>query len=336
MTPPDAPTLRPAAAADLDAARELFEAYPYKSVQRIVQRLERGRLIDFYAAGLKAALEAGTPHWLVQDARTPLALAALADDPWHSQVYGLRMGKVGPWLNTRRPRAAGRVLLDQIHQAARELNYEHLSVRVDGEDFLNLHLFEEDGWRLVDVSLKFSRPMAGGPRPVVQAPPGAEGWQVDLARPEDAAWIRHLGSTTHAATHYLNDPALDPEKTRALFAQWIERCIERLAYRIYTLRDGEGRGRGFVTYLRAPGFARQVGRAPLVLDFVLLDPAVRGGGLGPWLVDESLAREAPHGFDYCELRTSVHNLPAVNAYEKLGFRCCASDFVLHRRLAGTI
>ena len=68
------------------------------------------------------------------------------------------------------------------------------------------------------------------------------------------------------------------------------------------------------------------------MDFIIIDPETRGQGLGGWLVETALVREADAGFDYCELRTSQDNHPAVACYEKLGFRLCASDFILHRSL----
>lgn len=324
--------VRPAAPADVRAITRLFDEYPYKTVQRVAQRLDRERLNAFYAAGLARSLEAGGAHWVAEDDSGVVALAGLGGESWHSEIYGLKMGKLAPWLCTIRPEA-GAALLDAALTHARAQGFEHLSVRVDGEDFANLHLFEGRGWRTVDVSMKFSRPL-----PVVRrhfAPPAAaSGWTVEPAGPGDHEWIRLLGSTTHGGTHYLNDPALPAERTRVLFARWIDRCLERLAYRVYVLRDAAGVGRGFVTYLRAGAFAREVGATPLILDFVLLDPAVRGGGFGPWFIEETLALENEAGFDYCELRTSAHNLPAVQTYEKLGFRLCATDFALHWRVEG--
>ena len=63
---------------------------------------------------------------------------------------------------------------------------------------------------------------------------------------------------------------------------------------------------------------------PIILDYVILDPAIRGGGIGPWFIQESLRAESDSGFDFCELRTSQHNYAAIGCYEKLGFRTLKS------------
>lgn len=323
-------SIRPVQPAEAAVLGSLFTQYPHKTAQQVAQRLDRTRLEAFYLAGLERSLKAGTAMWLAERRGEIVALAGLTGDPWHSEVYGIRMGKLAPWLNTIAPEA-GKALLKTALDEARNRGLEHLSVRVDGEDFPNLHLLEAAGWLTIDVSMKFSLPMERARHPL-GLPGDGNSWKIRLASPGDSDWIRRLGSTTHGGTHFLNDPALPVEKTRELFARWIDRCVERLAWRIYVLEDPQGQGQGFVIYLRNRGFAQAVGREPLILDFVLVSPAVRTGGLGSWLIAESLAREAEEGFDFCELRTSAHNLSAVACYEKLGFRCCATDFVLHKRL----
>lgn len=329
--------IREATAETEGRAAELFGLYPHKAAQRIIQRMDRDKLNELYIAGLRGALAAGRPHWIVEsmeDARgydasgpAPLALAGLVPDAWHSEIYALRMGKIQPWLNTVAP-GEGRALIETVLRRARADGFERLSIRIDGEDFPNLHLLEDAGFRLIDVSLKFSRPMPFEPAlfPVERA-----GWSVRPSAPEDADWMAELGANAHAGTHYLNDPALSREGTRALFGQWVRKCAEKLAYRIYVL-EREGLRAGFVVYLRNNSLRNAVGVNPIILDYVILDPARRGGGAGPWFVQETLRRESEAGFDFCELRTSTHNLPAVGLYEKTGFRACSTDFAMSIRL----
>lgn len=318
--------IRPAVIEDLPALAELFERYPFKVAQRRVQRLDQARLNAFYHAGLRKGIESGRPHWVAERAGEFVALGGLSPETWHSEIYGLRMAKIAPWMNTTAP-AAGTALADLILDHARRDGHEHVSVRFDGEDYPNLHLFESRGFRLIDVSLKFTRPMRG-PDP----PPMPGGFNVRVATDADAAWMRDLGSRAHAYSHFLNDPVLPAERTHALFDEWVGRCASGLAWRIYLLETKAGDGVGFVTYLRNRAFAGAVGANPLILDYVVLDPAARGGGTGPAFIAETLRRMSDEGFDYCELRTSQHNHAAIGCYEKLGFRLCATDFILHKKL----
>ena len=307
--------------------QDLLDRYPYKSAQRLAQGISRERLLEFHRSRLASRLASDQPTWVVERGGDLVALGGLEDDSWHSEIYGIKMGKISPWLNVIEPEA-GVALMDAVLKGAAAERFNHLSVRLDGEDFVNLHAFENAGFRLIDVSLKFTRPL---PYEGDAANVSDGGWKLRPARAEDSQWMRELGGG-HAATHFLNDPGLPAQRTRKLFAAWVERCAQGLAYRIYVLEDVQGRRCGFVIYLRNARFARAVGRRPLILDYVLLPPEMRGRGLGPWLIEESLRQEGSGDFDFCELRTSQHNYPAIACYEKLGFRLCATDFVLHRTL----
>ena len=322
--------IRPATPAAADGAAVLFEKYPYKWLQQRMQGLDRERLNAFYGAGLTRQIESGGAAWFAWTEQGPCACATLCEDAWHSEVYGLKMAKIGTWLNTMCPEA-GPALIETVESEARARGIEHLSVRLDGADFDNLHHFTAAGWYLVDVSMKFTLPMPYGGT-LITPRQSIEQYIVERAEPEDADWIREIGKN-HAGTHFLNDPHLPVSKTQELFSRWIDRCLGKLAYGIYKIRrKDEAGGLGFVIYLRNRGFAEALGRAPIILDFVLLAPELRGSGFGPWLIMQSLLAERDAGFDYCELRTSAHNNPAVVCYEKLGFHCCATDMVLHKKL----
>lgn len=310
---------------DLPAVGGLFDSYPFKVSQRVVQKLDRTRLNELYLANLKHSYEIGHPIFVAERDGEVIGCGGIVPDKWHSEIYSINMAKIQPWLNFISPNS-GLVLRDTLLNAARADNYQHLSIRVDAEEFSQVHMFESAGFRLIDVSVKFSRPMPLKPNAVT---PTRKGWSVRLSTPQDSAWMRELGSMSHTQTHFLNDPLLPNERTRTLFDAWVARCIDKLAYRIYVLEDESGKGCGFVIYLRNPSMKETVGVQPLILDYVILAPEARGGGLGPWFIQESLKREREAGFDYCELRTSAHNHAAIGCYEKLGFRICATDMVLH-------
>ena len=145
-----------------ESAAGLFEGYPYKSAQRAFQKLPPERLVAFYAADLRKDFEANRLRWVAEAAGGLAGLAGLNDDAYHTGIYGLKMAKIAPWLMLPDAASAGPDMLERLEARAREEGYEHLSARLDGEDYASLHLFESKGYRLIDVSLKFSFPFPGG------------------------------------------------------------------------------------------------------------------------------------------------------------------------------
>jgi GNAT superfamily N-acetyltransferase len=327
---PDSITLRQAKPDDLELMSRLFDQYPHKQAQQVTQVLDRKKLLKYYLKNLARSLEKHPHHWILQTGNEPLSAAGLIPDAYHSTLYGISMAKIQPWLNTIDP-ASGERLIGEIEVTARENGMQHLSVRMDAADYPNIQLFEKDGWKLVDVSVKFSLKM-----PLVQRRFASHQQdrtlQLAVSEARDLDWIQQLGSTTHSASHFLNDPDLPVDKTECLLASWINRCFNGLAWRVYKLVEPGTGGLGFIIYLKNSPFSEATGRNPLILDFVLIDPAIRGGGIGPWFIEETIGMESDSGFDFCELRTSIHNIGAMACYEKIGFQCCSTDIVLCKSL----
>ena len=327
---PDRITLRRASKDDLGCFSQLFDRYPYKLTQQVMQSLDRTNLGQLYLNNLARTLDQNTNHWILQSGDQIISAAGLVPDEYHSSIYRISMARIQPWLNTIEP-TFGERLVREIETTARDKGLNHLSVRMDGADYSNLQLFENHGWKIVDVSLKFTMPL---PLETRRFPAHRQlrTLQLRQAEPTDLDWSRQLGSSTHQSNHFLNDPDLPREKTEELLSNWIERCFKGLAWRIYVLEDPDAGGVGFAIYLKNRSFAEATGRNPLILDFVLIDPVIRGGGIGPWFIEQTLDLESDSGLDYCELRPSLHNTAAVVCYERLGFHHCTSDFMMCKYL----
>ena len=104
-------SIRNANPADFVAARRLLAAYPYKIHQQRTQALDPDRLSAFHASCLEKALASPNPDFIVQRLNEPIALAGLVPDPWRGEIYGMKMGRVQPWLNTISPPAVASILL---------------------------------------------------------------------------------------------------------------------------------------------------------------------------------------------------------------------------------
>jgi ribosomal protein S18 acetylase RimI-like enzyme len=328
-----ASSVRPLLAEDLPTLHELFRDFPHKKHQQREQGIAANALADFFVAAeerrlRKVADANGEPvQWVaVGGSGTVVALAGLDADAWHSSHYPWQFGRIAPFLTWRALPDERAALLDAVLAAAAARGMNHVTARVDGAEYGAAQTLESRGFYLVDVSVKCSGALADVP---ALAPPSrAAGMRIRQVEPADVGAIRAIAASSHAFNHYYNDPWLDPEATNRLFEAWIERCAGGLASHLFVL-DHHGAPAGFVIYLRPASFNAALGTRLAILDFVCLAPVARGGGVGSWLIADTLRRLGPAA-THVELRTSHHNWPALKCYLGLGMRVVSNDLVLHR------
>ena len=322
--------LRPVHERDHDAVVRLFAHYPFKAWQKRVQGIDGGRLAallwdlaePLFAKPQTSALVAwrGRP-------REAVGLGVVTPHAWHSEVFGRRMGRIAQFVNAFDPEAVGPPLLDRLLADARAAGLEMLAGRVDGQDWPNVQLFESRGFRCVDCSLKLARRLDDLPRDKPSALP--RGLSIRPYEPSDLEAVQRIAVRSHTRNHFYNDPRLDRAQAARLFQLWLDRCAGGLAEFILVAEAEDSRVCGFVTALSNRAMARVVGLSVGIIDYIVVDCAMGGRGIGRALLDAALrrlGREHP----WAELRTSHDNYPAVDFYGAAGFRLVASDLVFHR------
>ncbi|MCX7016261.1 MAG: GNAT family N-acetyltransferase [Candidatus Sumerlaeota bacterium] len=313
-----------AAERDAEDFTALIAAYPYKAYQQKAQGIERARLVEHLAEAVRAELsDPNTAAWIVRGAGRPLAAATLAPNEWHSGFYNLRMARCPTFLSFEQPRELTPLLCEAILGEARARGYQHLSARIDGDEYDNLRALEDWGFRPIDCSLKL------GATILAESPIAPADARVRRYKPADRDDVIRIAGSFHNKNHFYNDDALSRAATDALFRSWTERSLDRLASHIFVVENGDGRVAGFVTYLVNRPLNERLGMRLAVLDYICLDPEAQGRSLGLALTGQSLA-DLSGEFDQVELRTSHNNYPALACYMKYGFRVLCSDWVLHR------
>ena len=332
-------------AADGPAITALFRDYPYRAFQQRRQGIDPAKLSAMLWEQTEKAMSQTTADFALAASKGAgegkggkagvVGLAGLVPDLWHAQVFGKRMAKIQPFLAYREPAAAGPALLQAVLDHAARRGYEHVSCRLDASDWDSIRLLESRGFYLVDGSQKLARRL--GPRPFESAA-GSDDLVIDEFRKGEEDRLAAIASRSHTTNHFYNDPALGVEAGRRLFEEWVKRCCRGLARHVFVARrlgsGGGGRGGeseepvGFVTYLGADALKKHLGLSLIVLDFVVVDAAWQGKGVGRWLLAETL-NAIGAGYDWVELRTSYNNYPALALYHKLGFETIASDVILH-------
>lgn len=303
----------------------LFLQFPHRHYQQIVQRLDRDRLADFLTSNYQRLLEMeGARHFGAWRGGSRLTgIAVLIPSDWHSEVYGIRMGKIVSFLNPE-DRDAGAPLLQRVMDEARDMGYRHISTRLDGRDQPNLLLFAQSGFYMVDCSVKLSLDLK------LNTPRRRDLQDLKIVPYQEShlPTMREIAATAHEFNHFYNDPALPQERTRELFRQWVERCCRELGVHII-VAIVENEVAGFCVFLENQHFNESLGRKVGILDFICLDAQFQGQGLGTSLMNQALY-QLRKTYDLIELRTNFTNYPALNLYSRFGFKIVASDVFYHR------
>lgn len=134
----------------------------------------------------------------------------------------------------------------------------------------------------------------------VQLQAGMFSWQ---ERPLAHRVVKH-----HDLPHYLDETP----------STWDQALVETLDDQV----------RGFAAYAYSSWNRR------IVLLHMYVDAAARGQGIGQALLDEILSTPAARRAQHVWLETQTNNVPAIRAYERMGFRIVGLDQTLYADLPG--
>ncbi|MFT4163932.1 MAG: GNAT family N-acetyltransferase [Microlunatus sp.] len=134
----------------------------------------------------------------------------------------------------------------------------------------------------------------------VQLQSGMFSWQ---ERPLAHSVVKH-----HDLPHYLEETP----------PTWDQALVEILDHRV----------RGFAAY----AYSRWNRR--IVLLHMYVDAGARGQGIGRSLLDEILSAPAARSAQHVWLETQTNNVPAIRAYERMGFRVVGLDQTLYEDRPG--
>ncbi len=315
--------IAPAGEKDLPVFEALFRRYPYKWYQRRIQGIDATLLCQYLHTGMTHNLaKPQTSGWVVRRGDEPLAAATLSQNPWHERFYGMRMARSNTFLSYLEPTLTTPMLCDALLAEAENQDYEHLSLRIDGNEYQNLHMLESRGFRLIDVSTKMSARIRRA------GPIANKNLRVREYSPQDHDTVIRISGDCHTGNHLFNDPNLERHATRELFRAWVQRCLDNPSRCVYVIEDARLGTMGFVSYLVNRRLNEALGLRLVILDYIVLDTECQGCGIGPVLLEQSLGQL--YGmYDLVELRTSQNNYTALSLYNSYGFQTVTTDFILH-------
>lgn len=314
---------------DIEDIKVLFANYPYKKYQQYMQGLDPECLVGLLVELITAQLKKESSEVIgVRDKGKLVALAELSISDLHSSIYKFRFGKINNFLSYINPSKYSTLLLKALNTLSREKNYDMLSVRLDSDEWENLHILENNKFYSVGTSVKLSLFLDKMILPIRQ--PSFSSLTIDNFKSSYKDAILSIAASSHHNNHFYNDEHLPFEDTNNLFIQWVSRfCSEENKDFFTALLDGEVIG--FAIFLDNKLFEKHLSKRVKILDFIVLKNEKKGAGLGSQFLTEIL-KNYKNNYEIIELRTMNNNYPALNFYSRIGFKIISSDSMLHKIL----
>ena len=174
---------------------------------------------------------------------------------------------------------------------------------------------QDAGFRLIDSNVQLDRPMKG-------EWPGTDlksEYEIRPAKSEDHADVERVAGNSFIFTRFHLDPKVPDKHANAIKARWAGNYFTGKRGDQMLVAAHKGRAVGFLQLL-----ARE---ETLVIDLIAVEKAHQGNGLATGMITHAAESNADR--ERMLVGTQIANTPSLRAYEKLGFRVCASDYLFH-------
>lgn len=241
----------------------------------------------------------------------------LASDIWLSNVFGFPCYKAD---HAPTP-AEVNDLTDEIKQkiCGRALIY----IRVPCMELRTVAACTSAGFTVADVSVTYERPPTSS-----HTLKSSHAISIRIASSDDLLAAREIAGRCFRFSRFHSDPKLGASYGNKVNWSWMDSYCKAERGEMVQVAESSGRTVGFNAIRRQD----KGPHSPRIIDLIGVDPNAQRQGVAQALMDAFIS-------DCCALNakmrvtTQVSNIPAVNLYERNGFRLVESAFVLHRHLS---
>jgi GNAT superfamily N-acetyltransferase len=226
---------------------------------------------------------------------------------WDSHHFGLRIGQVrGNHLSSNTIASINR------WRRTHRIDCLYLLAGIDRLD--TIRTAEKAGFGFTDLRVTLSRPLT-------LATPYERQPGVRLFDVGDLATLKQMARELHHDSRFYVDPRFPRDRSRELFALWIEKACLDSTYRVF-VAVMDGRAAGYLACQRLP---EDVGHIRLLG----VDASAQKKGFGAQLIQAALAWLTAENVTRVSVITQGRNVPAQRLYHKCGFAASSVELWYH-------
>jgi len=219
---------------------------------------------------------------------------------WDSKIYGKRMcAFVGKAPLQKKS-------LERALKQARTRGFEFVCAKAKTGDFKTVHLLEEAGFKLVDVTVTFTAVIHHSPFTIHHSP----------STIQDIKFLKKIAEESFMHNRFFNDPKLPKAKTKLLYAEWVKNACRDKKAKVLVARNKNGAPIGFcICKIARPTKGKPIG----YIDLIAVSQKNRKKGIGQDLIKAAFGWFSKR-VNIVEIRTQAKNAAAIKSFQRAGFR----------------
>lgn len=244
--------------------------------------------------------------------------------PWDTKIYKLNISRISYLLTSDKDKNESlikRKLIRATLNECRKRKYKLVSIRIDSDDSVGIHLLEEFGFKLMDVTVTLSTKTKNLGKIIFKD-------QIVIRNhlSSDLSAIKELAGNAFAHNRFYNDKRLPPSRSNLLYKKWAENSCNGKADKVI-IAESKGVFSGFV-FCNIDALTKDISKYKFgYIDLIAVASKFRGRGIGTELV-KAAANWFKTRVDIIEVRTQITNIPTIISHQRVGFKINSQGIVL--------
>jgi GNAT superfamily N-acetyltransferase len=252
-------------------------------------------------------------------------IAILRKSPWDTDHFGFGVAileHVIPFSESSEERFhITRNLLGRVNLWLHESGIDFISARIPSLDLSVIQAAEQEGFRFIEswVYSKFNLK-------AFVKPPNIP--SLRYATVADKALMLEYSKGAFVTQRFHADPRFSTQKADELYEKWVTSAFDDPTQKIAVL-EVDAKPSAFMIYYHQTTAGAEAAKYAM-WKFTVIDPAMRGKGVGKVFFDALKAHHQTEGAEFIESGVTLRNLPSMNLHNSLNFKIISSLTTLHK------